>query len=222
LVKPSDLVVIGTLTAGVAAAAAIDLRTRRVPNPLTAFLALSGVGFAASGIGHLTIAGSIAGLLLGLALMLPGHVIGGTGAGDVKLFAAMGALLGPAPIVGAFLYTAIAGGALAVIIAWHRRRLQRTFGRTARLVTREQPFSIRTGHRGRVDSGGDRFVRNKGWGPYIWLGCECSWCSCWQSPPEARWPLALTTSCSTRRHGPSRSLPGPWWSPRRISMSAPS
>jgi prepilin peptidase CpaA len=135
LVKPSDLVVIGTLTAGVAAAAAIDLRTRRVPNPLTAFLALSGVGFAASGIGHLTIAGSIAGLLLGLALMLPGHVIGGTGAGDVKLFAAMGALLGPAPIVGAFLYTAIAGGALAVISAWHRRRLQRTFGRTARLVT---------------------------------------------------------------------------------------
>jgi prepilin peptidase CpaA len=135
LVKPSDLIVIGTLTAGVAAAAAIDLRTRRVPNPLTAFLALSGVGFAASGIGHLTVAGSVAGLLVGFALMLPGHFLGGTGAGDVKLFAAMGALLGPAPIVGAFLYTAIAGGALAVFVAWRRRRLQRTVGRTARLVT---------------------------------------------------------------------------------------
>jgi prepilin peptidase CpaA len=135
LVKPSDLVVIGTLTAGVAAAAAIDLRTRRVPNPLTALLALSGVGFAASGIGHLTVAGSLVGLLVGLALMLPGHLIGGTGAGDVKLFAAIGALLGPAPIVGAFLYTAIAGGALAVIVACHRRRLQQTVGRAARLVT---------------------------------------------------------------------------------------
>ncbi len=135
MVKPSDFIVIGTLTAGAAAAAAIDLRTRRVPNPLTAFLALSGVGFAASGISHLTVAGSVAGLFVGLALMLPGHFLGGTGAGDVKLFAAMGALLGPAPIVGAFLYTAIAGGALAIVVAWHRRRLQRTVGRTARLVT---------------------------------------------------------------------------------------
>jgi prepilin peptidase CpaA len=135
LVKPSDLVVIGTLTAGVAAAAAIDLRTRRVPNPLTALLALSGLAYAAFGVGHLTIAAALGGFFVGLALMLPGHLFGATGAGDVKLFAAMGALLGPASIVGAFLYTALAGGALAVIVAVRRRRLQRTLGRTARLVT---------------------------------------------------------------------------------------
>ncbi len=135
MVKPSDLVVIGTLTAGVAAAAAIDLRTRRVPNALTALLALSGLAYAAFGIGHLTVAGSLAGFFVGLALMLPGHLFGATGAGDVKLLAAMGALLGPAPIVGAFLYTALVGGALAAIVAFRRRRLQRTLGRAARLVT---------------------------------------------------------------------------------------
>ena len=129
------MVVMGTLTAGLAAAAAIDLRTRRVPNPLTAGLALSGVGFAAVGISHVSVAASLAGLLLGLALMLPGHLIGGTGAGDVKLFGAAGALLGPAPMIGAFLYTAIAGGVLAAIVAVQRRRLRRTVGRTARLVT---------------------------------------------------------------------------------------
>jgi len=93
LAKPSDLVVIVTLTAGLAAAAAIDLRTRRVPNPLTAGLALSGLGFAAAGISHVSGAASLAGLCLGLALMLPGHLLGGTGAGDVKLFGAAGALL---------------------------------------------------------------------------------------------------------------------------------
>jgi prepilin peptidase CpaA len=134
LVKPSDLIVIGTLTAGVAAAAAIDLRTRRVPNALTALLALSGLVYAASGIGHLTVGGALAGFFIALALMLPGHLLGATGAGDVKLFAASGALLGPAPIVGAFLYTALAGGALAAIVAFHRRRLQATLGRAAGLI----------------------------------------------------------------------------------------
>src|SRR5262249_38276226 len=131
---PSELIVIGTLTAGLAAAAAIDLRTRRIPNPLTAGLALSGVGFAAMGISHVSVAASLAGLGLGLLLMLPGHFFGGTGAGDVKLFGAAGAVLGPAPMIGAFLYTAIAGGALALIVAVRRRRLRRTVDRTARLV----------------------------------------------------------------------------------------
>jgi len=134
LVKPSDLIVIGTLTAGVAAAAFIDLRTRRVPNALTGLLALSGLVFAVSGVGHLSVGAAILGFFVGLALMLPGHLFGATGAGDVKLFAAMGSLLGPAPVVGAFLYTALAGGALAVAVAVHRRRLRRTVGHAARLV----------------------------------------------------------------------------------------
>ena len=134
MVKPSDVVVIATLAAGGCAAAAIDLRTRRVPNALTALLALSGVGYAVFGIGHLSVAAAVVGFVIGLALMLPGHLFGATGAGDVKLFAAMGALLGPASIVGAFLYTALAGGVLAAVVAVRRRRLQQTIGGAARLV----------------------------------------------------------------------------------------
>jgi prepilin peptidase CpaA len=134
LARPSELIVLATLVAGVVLAAAIDLRTRRVPNPLTATLAALGVGFAASGMSGLTVGASLAGLVLGLAFMLPGHLFGGTGAGDVKLFAAAGALMGPAPIVTAFLYTALAGGAMAIAIAARRGRLQRTLGRTAQLV----------------------------------------------------------------------------------------
>jgi prepilin peptidase CpaA len=52
----------------------------------------------------------------------------------VKLFAAIGTLLGPSHIVVAFLYTAIAGGLLAVIVAMRRRRLQETMERTAAFV----------------------------------------------------------------------------------------
>ena len=122
MARPSDLVVITTLALGLGTAAAIDLRTRRVPNPLTAALASAGIGLAATGLSGVSIGASLVGLVLGLTLMLPGHLFGATGAGDVKLFAATGALIGPVPIAVAFVYTAIAGGALALIVALVRRR----------------------------------------------------------------------------------------------------
>ena len=135
MVKPSDVIVIGTIAAAGCAAAAIDLKTRRVPNALTLSLAAAGLAVAAAGIGRVSLAGSLAGLAIGVALMLPGHLFGATGAGDVKLFGASGALLGPAAIVAAFIYTAIAGGVLALVVALRRGRLQRTLGSAARLVT---------------------------------------------------------------------------------------
>ena len=97
-------------------------------------LAALGVLLAALGVSGITIAASFAGFFLGMALMLPGHLLGATGAGDVKLFAALGELLGPAAIATAFFYTALAGGVLAVIVALRRRRLRRTLDGTARLI----------------------------------------------------------------------------------------
>ena len=69
-----------------------------------------------------------------LVLMLPGHVVGATGAGDVKLFAAVGTLLGPMGIGVAFVYTAIFGGVLAVAVAVQRGRLRETIDETATFV----------------------------------------------------------------------------------------
>jgi prepilin peptidase CpaA len=131
---PSDAFVVAIIAVGMGAAAVIDLRTRRVPNLLTASLAAAGLGIAAAGMGRIGLGASILGCLLGLAFMLPGHIFGATGAGDVKLLAAAGALLGPNDTVLAFLNTAIAGGALALAVALYRRRLQYTIGATARLV----------------------------------------------------------------------------------------
>jgi prepilin peptidase CpaA len=135
LQTPSEALVVAILAAATGLAAVIDLRTRRIPNALTGTLAVVGLGLAAAQLGTVGIGGAIIGFLLGFAFMLPGNVFGATGAGDVKLFAAAGALLGPATTVRAFLFTAIVGGVLALVVALRRRRLAHTIGMTARLAT---------------------------------------------------------------------------------------
>src|SRR4030095_6201378 len=94
-----------------------DLRSRRIPNVLTFGAAL--VAFAAhvhtSGVaGGLTSGG---GWLVGVALFFPFFALGGLGAGDVKLLGAIGAWLGPYPVLYVGLYSSIAGGLLAIIVA---------------------------------------------------------------------------------------------------------
>lgn len=130
----SDLIPLTVVVAGVGTGALIDLRVRRVPNLLTTTLAGIGVMLAASGLGRVDVAAAIMGCLLGLALMLPGHMLGATGAGDVKLLAAAGTLLGPIGTLWAFVFTTIAGGAIALMVAAYRGRLGLTFHRSIDLV----------------------------------------------------------------------------------------
>ena len=135
LLPQPDAIVVAAVAGSGAASAAVDLRTRRVPNWLT--LSITALGLALAGF-HLTdrsIAGALGGIAVGLLLMLPGHIVGATGAGDVKLFAAVGSILGPAGIGVAFVYTAVIGGALALTVAMLRGRLQQTLQGTATLVT---------------------------------------------------------------------------------------
>ena len=103
------------LTAGLACL--LDLRTRRIPNVLT---------FGAAGVGvlfHLTTRGwegglaSIGGWLVGVAVLFAPFALGGMGAGDVKLLGALGAWLGPVGALWLALYTGIAGGVIAIVVA---------------------------------------------------------------------------------------------------------
>jgi len=103
------------------AAAAIDLRTRTVPNVLTGAAAAAGVAMALTGTGQVGIAGAILGGVIGLTLMLPGYLFGATGGGDVKLLAAVGTFLGPDRVLLAFFGMAIGGGLLALATAVARR-----------------------------------------------------------------------------------------------------
>lgn len=131
-----DAVVIAVLAAGLGSAAAIDVRSRRVPNGISLTTAAAGVALAAAGATGVTFGASLLGFVVGLALMLPGHLLGATGAGDVKLFAAAGAVMGVGRVFEAFVLVALAGGVLAFGIACRRGRLRRTLTHLAQLCGR--------------------------------------------------------------------------------------
>jgi prepilin peptidase CpaA len=134
LLLPISSWAFAALAAGLGTATVVDIRTRRIPNVLTASMAAAGLGFAAAGVSEISLAAAGLGIVLGLALMLPGHALGATGAGDVKLMAATGSFMGPTLVIKAFLFTAIAGGVLAVVVAMRRRNLAATVATTARLI----------------------------------------------------------------------------------------
>lgn len=122
-----------------------DLRSRRIPNWLTAPAVLAAI--AANGI-----AGGWPGLQLALVGFAAGGVAwlvalmtGGLGGGDVKLVFAIGALMGPAFTLRALICAALAGALLALVAMARRGHFLtqlRVFGRhllSAALVGSTEP-----------------------------------------------------------------------------------
>ena len=95
-----------------------DVRTRRIPNYLTFGAALAGLTFQAAGQGWPGLAQGLGGLGLGFALLILPYILGGMGAGDVKALAALGAWLGPHRTFELFIFMAISGGLMALMVLW--------------------------------------------------------------------------------------------------------
>ncbi|MGQ9687307.1 MAG: A24 family peptidase [Desulfobaccales bacterium] len=101
-----------------------DIKSRRIPNYLTLFTALSGLGFHLGAHGWLGLAQGFLGLGVGLALMLPFYITGGMGAGDVKALAGLGAWLGPWATLLLFIYMGVAGLPLIIFYLFRRGELE--------------------------------------------------------------------------------------------------
>jgi prepilin peptidase CpaA len=94
---------------------AFDLRERRIPNWLSAAAIVVGVVFHLLFLGVPGMMQSLLGLLLaGGALLVP-FLLGGIGAGDVKMMGAVGSLLGPWLGLQAVIAGFIAGGVFALV-----------------------------------------------------------------------------------------------------------
>ncbi len=113
--EPSLVLVL--LVAGfVGLAAGWDLFTRRIPNFMTVPMAAGGLAFhALAPTGHGS-ALALSGLALGMGLLLLPFLLGGSGGGDVKLLAALGAWLGPVQLLIAFLLSVFTAAFLAVLV----------------------------------------------------------------------------------------------------------
>lgn len=104
-----------TLSAFLAGAVVCDFVNHRIPNYylLLGMLAALVVQGWTLGLAGLTASG--AGLLIGFALFIPLYAFGGMAAGDVKLMAVVGSLLGVTGALWAVAYSLIAGMLLGIL-----------------------------------------------------------------------------------------------------------
>ncbi len=124
--------VLGLLAVVLGIAVVTDLAWRRVYNWLTfpaivLCLAANAYLHSWAGLGF-----GVLGLVAGGLNFLPAFLWGGMGDGDIKLMAALGAGLGWVFALNAALYTALAGGVLALGVLIVRGELVLTLGRMAR------------------------------------------------------------------------------------------
>lgn len=121
--------VIGTI------ACVTDVRSRRVPNWLTFSAVLVGVvSHSLLPVGQGPLWG-VVGFLTGLAVFFPFFALGGLGAGDVKLMAALGAWLGWHDTVWTAAYGAIAGGVMAIVLGLLRGYLGQAVSNLRAILT---------------------------------------------------------------------------------------
>jgi prepilin peptidase CpaA len=111
-----------------------DICYRRIPNPFV--LATLTVGFLI----NVTFSGvdgalaSISGCALGFFLMFVLHIFGAMGAGDVKLFAAIGSVTGAHLVLPMFFVVILTGGVLGVVSMIQARQMKATMMRVLQIV----------------------------------------------------------------------------------------
>jgi prepilin peptidase CpaA len=91
-----------------------DIRYRRIPNVIVVITVFFGLVANTVIGGWSGVMASISGCLLAFALMLVLHVFGALGAGDVKLFAGIGSVIGLPLVLPTFLVVLMTGGVLAI------------------------------------------------------------------------------------------------------------
>jgi prepilin peptidase CpaA len=110
----------------ITAATFTDLRTHQIPNAITVPAAVTGLALNATLSGWHGAVISVEGALLGIGIFLVFFLIGGMGAGDVKLFGAVGSLVGPHALLLVFVFTGLVGGVSAAVLALWRGNLRGT------------------------------------------------------------------------------------------------
>jgi prepilin peptidase CpaA len=104
----------------------MDVRYRRIPNRLVLITLIAGVSLNTILGGPSGFLVSLGGFALAFGLMLVLHIFGTMGAGDVKLFAAIGAFSGLRLVLPTLMIVALTGGVLALVKMIYSGRVRAT------------------------------------------------------------------------------------------------
>jgi prepilin peptidase CpaA len=111
-----------------------DVRYRRIPNAFVLATLASGLIVNAIYGGFNGVVASLGGCAIAFILMFVLHVFGAMGAGDVKLFAAVGSLVGTQLVLPTFLVVILTGGALALLLMLHTGAVRATMQRVLMIL----------------------------------------------------------------------------------------
>ena len=114
-------IIISLIAASIAAVT--DIWKFKVYNALTLPLLISGLLYHAF---QANLANSVVGILFGFAALIALYVIGGMGAGDVKLMAAFGTWLGMPLTFYVFIASSLAAGVYAIVLMLATRKVGET------------------------------------------------------------------------------------------------
>jgi prepilin peptidase CpaA len=120
-----------------------DWRWRRIPNWLTVTGALIAVVVNSAAYGWTGTFSALEGAGLGLLILFPLVVVRGIGAGDWKLVGAIGAFVGPRPLLLVLAGAVLIAGIMAAALVIYKRRVLQTGRNIGRLL-----FALATGHPG--------------------------------------------------------------------------
>ena len=121
-----------------------DLRSRRIPNVLTFGAAGAALVYGFVVAGWQGLAAAAFGWVIGAGAFFIPFALGGLGAGDLKLLAAMGAWLGPAGAFWLALYTGVAGGVMALVVALWAGYLRQAFSNVSLLLMHWRVAGLRS------------------------------------------------------------------------------
>jgi prepilin peptidase CpaA len=161
-------------------AAIYDLRYRRIPNWLVLTGLLLGLGVNAFLFEWAGLQGSLLGIGIAFLVYFPLYLLRGMGAGDVKLMAAVGAIVGWKAWIVIFFLTAIMGGLAAVALLASRSQLRRGFSNAGYLVVQLLAFRAPYARREELDVKSEKSVKlphgmTIAWGSLLFLGAAWIW-----------------------------------------------
>lgn len=104
----------------------MDVRYRRIPNKLVLVTLITGIFLNLVFRGWHGLTSSLEGMAVAFGTMFLLHLVGTMGAGDVKLFAAVGSIVGISSVLQTLMVVALMGGLLAFGKMIYARRVGRT------------------------------------------------------------------------------------------------